>query len=408
MTSIGIVGSGVSGLHLGLHLRAQDLPVTIYANKTPEQIAEGRIPGSIAHMHPTRAIEKELGIDHWRAEDIEYIRHWHYNGWGDDRTFYGDFAEPAGVVDYRIYLPRLMRDFTDRGGSIEYREFSREFIEGLTEHHDLVVVAVGKGDLAGIFPKRPEHSPYDAPQRRLAVGLWKGVRHREPNGVEVNIVPGVGELLAIPIYSFSGRVHALLFESLPDGPQAVLADQKYEDDPAAYREATIRILDEFYPTMVERLDRDAFALQDDRAILQGAVTPVMREDFVELPGGKFLLAMGDAHMTVDPVQAQGANSGVYSAKVIADTIRTDRVFDRRFFEKVAMRRRERLESATDWVNTVIRPGGAEQMGLLFSEMVHNQALTDRFTENFSDPVRQYDLIGSIARVEAAIAETAGA
>lgn len=407
MTNIGIIGAGVSGLHLGLHLRAQDLPVTIYANKTADEIANGPVQNSVAHMHVTRSLEKELGIDHWRAEDVEYIRHWHYNGWGDERTFVGDFTKPSGVVDYRIYLPQLMRDFEERGGVIEYQQHTREMIESLTDVHDLVVVAAGKGEISEMFPKREDKSPYDAPQRNLAVGFWKGVRRREPNGVEISVVPGVGELLAIPMWSFSGKVLALLFESVPGGPQAILTEQKYSDGPEDYRAKTLQMLEEYHPTVFERVNLDEFELQGPIDILQGSVKPVFREDFVELPNGKFLLALGDFHLTLDPVQAQGANSGAYSAKIIAETIREDKVFDRRFMEKVARRRAERLEGSNDWINTMIKPGGAEQIPTLFSAMVHDRALAERFTENFNYPIEQVDLLGTPERVDAAIAESPG-
>lgn len=408
MTSIGIVGAGISGLHLGLHLRAQDLDVTIYANKTADEVANGRVQNSVAHMHVTRALEAELGIDHWSDDDAGYIRHYHYNGWGDDRTYFGDFTKPSIVVDYRILLPRLMRDFEERGGTLVIHEHTREFIESLTEEHDLVVVAAGKGPIASIFPTRTDKSPYDAPQRKLSVGFWHGVRRREPNGVEISVVPGVGELLAIPMFTFEGKLLALLFESVPGGPQEILHDQRCADDPDDYRRQTLRILEEFHPTVFERVDEREFRLQGGDDVLQGSVTPVLREDFVELPNGTFLLALGDAHMTVDPVQAQGANSGAYSAKVIADVIKDDRVFDRRFMEKVARRRAERLEAATDWINTMIRPGGAEQIPALFSAMVHDRALTDRFTENFNHPVEQFDLLGTPERVAAAIKATSAA
>ena len=39
MTSIGIVGAGVSALHLGLLLRQHDVPVTIYAEKSAADVA---------------------------------------------------------------------------------------------------------------------------------------------------------------------------------------------------------------------------------------------------------------------------------------------------------------------------------------------------------------------------------
>lgn len=406
MTSIGIIGGGISGLHLGLHLLAQDLSVTIFSNKTAEDIANGPVQNSVAHMHVSREIERELGIDHWRPEDTEYIRHYHYNGWGDERTFMGDFAHPSAVVDYRIMLPQLMRDFEQRGGCLEIREITRDFIERASDDFDLTVVAAGKGEIGAMFPARPEFSPFDAPQRKLAVGFWHGVERRDPNGVEISIAPGVGELLAIPMWTFGGKLMALLFESIPDGPQAVLTDQRYADDPAGYREQVLRVMAEFHPTVYERIDHESFRLQSDQDIMQGALTPILREDFIELPNGKFLLALGDFHMTVDPVQAQGANSGIYSAKVIAETIREDKTFDRRFMEKVARRRGERLQAATEWINTIIG-NAAPQVPHLFSAMVHDRALADRFTENFNDPIGQVDLLGSMERVENAIAASPG-
>lgn len=407
MTSIGIVGAGVAGLHLGLHLRQQDLDVTIYTNRTAEQVAHGRIMNSVAHMSATIDIEHELGVGDWPDTDAEYSHHYHYNGWGEDRTFQGVFEKPARIIDYRIYLPRLMAEFERRGGALEVRDLSVAEIEALTDQHDLVVVSTGKGEIGALFPRRDDKSPYTAPQRKLAVGFWKGVAANEPRGVEISVVPTVGELLVLPMWSFSGKVHALLFESVPGGPQEALTDRRYEDDPDAYRALTLELLREFHPTVLSRIDESAFELQNGvKDILQGAVTPVMREDYALLPNGKYLLALGDVHMTVDPVQAQGANSATYSAKVVAEVIREDRVFDERFMRKVARRRAERLEASTDWVNTMIQNPPAPQIPRLFSEMVHNQALADRFTENFNYPIRQTDLLASESRVEAAIAATA--
>ncbi|MGO2750926.1 MAG: styrene monooxygenase/indole monooxygenase family protein [Pseudoclavibacter sp.] len=407
MTSIGIIGAGVAGLHLGLHLLQQDLDVTIYTNRTAEQLATGKVMNSVAHMSATIDIERELGIADWPGTDAEYSYHYHYNGWGEDRRFKGMFEEPARILDYRIYLPHLMAEFERRGGTLSIRDLSVAEIEQLTEVHDLVVVSTGKGEIGALFPRREEKSPYTSPQRKLAVGFWKGVAPREPRGVEISVAPPAGELLALPMWSFSGPVHALLFESVPGGPQEALTDQRYEEDPAAYRELTLRMLREFHPSVFERVDEATFDLQDGpRDILQGAVTPVLREDYVLLPNGKYLVALGDVHMTVDPVQAQGANSATYSAKVVAEVIREDRVFDARFMQKVARRRSERLEASTDWVNTMIQNPPAAQIPQLFSAMVHDQALANRFTENFNFPIRQIDLLGTPERVSSAIAEAA--
>ncbi|PRI10396.1 styrene monooxygenase/indole monooxygenase family protein [Leucobacter massiliensis] len=406
MTSIGIIGAGVAGLHLGLHLRQQDLDVTIYTNRTAEQVRDGKIMNSVAHMSATIDIERELGIADWPDIDAEYSKHYHYNGWGEERRFEGSFEKPARILDYRIYLPHLMGEFERRGGRLTIQDLTVAEIEQLTDVHDLVVVSTGKGEIGALFPRREDKSPYTSPQRKLAVGFWKGVAPREPRGVEISIVPPAGELLVLPMWSFSGPVHALLFESLPGGPQEVLTDRRYEEDPAAYRELVLQILREFHPTVFERVDEAAFELQNGALdILQGAVTPVLREDFVLLPNGKYLLALGDVHMTVDPVQAQGANSAAYSAKVVADAISEDHVFDERFMRKVARRRAERLEAASDWVNTIIQTPPAPQMPQLLTEMVRNQALADRYTENFNYPIRQIDLLATPERAAAAIADT---
>lgn len=409
MTTIGIVGAGVAGLHLGLHLRQQNLDVTIYTNRTAEQVAEGKVMNSVAHMSATIDMERELGIADWPGTDAEYSYHYHYNGWGEDRRFCGRFEKPARILDYRIYLPRLMREFEARGGRLEISDLSVSEIEDLTEDFDLVVVSTGKGEIGAMFPRREEKSPYTSPQRKLAVGFWKGVAPRDPRGVEISVAPPAGELLALPMWSFSGYVHALLFESVPGGPQEVLTDRRYEEDPVAYRELTLSILEQFHPSVFERVDPGAFELQNgSKDILQGAVTPLLRDDYVLLPNGRFLLALGDVHMTVDPIQAQGANSATYSAKVIASAIAEDHVFDERFMQKVARRRAERLEASTDWVNTMIQNPPAPQIPELLTAMVHDQALADRFTENFNYPIRQIDLLGTADRVAAARTTTAAA
>lgn len=219
------------------------------------------------------------------------------------------------------------------------------------------------------------------------------------------MIPGVGELLAIPMMSFSGPVTALLFESVPGGDQEALTDQRYADDPERYRELTLQMLQKHHPTVYERVELEEFRLQGDKDILQGAVTPVLREDYVRLPNGKFLLALGDVHLTVDPVQAQGANAAAYSARVVGDAIIEDDVFDERFVKKVAGRRAERIEAANDWINTMIHNPPKPQIPALFSAMVNNSELATEFTENFNYPIEQIDLLDSQERVDAAIARS---
>ena len=119
MTSIAIVGSGVSGLHLGLFLQQHDVPVTIYSDKTAEQIAGGRLLNTVAHHHHTLERERALGVHHWDAAEYGYVCHQHsIVGTPEPIRFRGDFVHPSSIIDYRLYLPRLLEDYQERGGEV--------------------------------------------------------------------------------------------------------------------------------------------------------------------------------------------------------------------------------------------------------------------------------------------------
>jgi len=69
--------------------------------------------------------------------------------------FYGRAEPPAECVDFRIYLPRLLADYADRGGAVELLAPDVESVTRLSGRHDLVVVATGGRSVAGLFPRDP-------------------------------------------------------------------------------------------------------------------------------------------------------------------------------------------------------------------------------------------------------------
>src|ERR1700722_5174385 len=145
MTSIAIVGSGVSGLHLGLFLQQHDVPVTIYTDKSGQQIADGRLLNTVAHHHHTLERERALGVHHWDAAEYGYVCHHHcVVGPPEPIRFRGDFVHPSSIIDYRLYLPRLIADYEERGGELVIGPIDAEGIERLGADHDLVVVAAGR------------------------------------------------------------------------------------------------------------------------------------------------------------------------------------------------------------------------------------------------------------------------
>src|SRR5207344_2170201 len=65
MISIGIVGTGIAGLQLGLLLQQRGIPTTLYAERTPEQQRAGGILNNVVRFGHTRERERALGVNHW-------------------------------------------------------------------------------------------------------------------------------------------------------------------------------------------------------------------------------------------------------------------------------------------------------------------------------------------------------
>lgn len=405
MEGIGIVGAGIAGLHLGLLLRSHDVPVTIYSDRTAEQLAGGRMLNSVAHHHSTLEREAALGVDHWDIEEYGYFGHSHYlSGGPEPLVFPGFFEKPSRAIDYRIYLPKLLEDFVARGGEFEVRPVQAADVLRLSERHDLVVIASGRGNMSAMFPRRADKSPYDTPQRKLCAGLYEGVTRTEPNSVTMSVAAGQGELLEIPMYSAAGHVSALLFENVPGGELEILADLNYDEDPAGFEKTVLELTRQYHPATFERIDPSAFHLTSPLDLLQGGVLPSVREDYARLPNGRYVVALGDAHVVVDPVIGQGANCASYSAWELGQTIVEDPNFDERFCQKVADRRRNRVYATADWTNLMVRMPPPPHLLQMFGAMAQNQAIADEFTENFSWPDRQWDIIATPERVQKYLAK----
>lgn len=166
-TTIGIVGSGIAGLHLALHLQQQGIGVTGYSDRTAEEVRASRLPNSVALMGATRGRDTALGTNHWTSPE--------QGTWGMMLRVFGDpplafnaeLSSPYLFIDMRVYLPRLMVDFQERGGKIVFGPVGVDDVTALSANHDLMVVAVGRAGLGGLFPRVAERSPYEVPQRRV-------------------------------------------------------------------------------------------------------------------------------------------------------------------------------------------------------------------------------------------------
>jgi 2-polyprenyl-6-methoxyphenol hydroxylase-like FAD-dependent oxidoreductase len=403
---IGIVGSGVAGLHLGLMLRQHDVAVTIYTDRTAEEVANGRLLNTVAHHHHTLERERTLGVHHWDAAQYGYVCHQHCLSGGPEQVrFRGDFGHASSIIDYRLYLPRLMRDFEERGGELVVGAVSIGDIESLCRAHELIVVASGRDGLASMFARRDERCPYDRPLRRLSAGIFHGVAYSQPKGVGVHIALGQGELLELPIYSREGFATALLFEAIPGGELEALVELDPEIGLPEFDAAALAAIEQHFPMLRERIDVSTFTLQGPSDIVRGALTPIVREDWTPLGDGRFAVSLGDAHCVVDPVNGQGANIASYAAWALGDAILTDYAFDERFCQRVANDREPFVLGAFDWTNAVLNP--PPHLLDLIGAMSQDKPICDAYTQNFNHPDRQWDALASAERTAAFIARHAG-
>ena len=158
MTTIGIVGAGIAGLHLALYLQKQGVPVTLYSDRSPDEIRAGRLPTTTSLMGSTRARDAALGTNHWDdpAHTTPQLR---VQVAGDPPlVFTGSLVPPVMFIDMRLYLPRALEDFAARGGAVVYGPVSADDVGRLAEEHALMVVSAGRDGLTAMFPRLPERS----------------------------------------------------------------------------------------------------------------------------------------------------------------------------------------------------------------------------------------------------------
>src|SRR5690349_6536779 len=67
MADIGVVGAGISGLTLALTLQQRDVEVTLYTERSSDDMRLGRLPNTVLRYGSTIPRERALGVDHWDA-----------------------------------------------------------------------------------------------------------------------------------------------------------------------------------------------------------------------------------------------------------------------------------------------------------------------------------------------------
>lgn len=398
MADIGIVGAGIAGLHLGLFLRQHGVAATIYADRTPGQIRAGRLLNNPVRFAHTRARERALGVEHWAEVAPELATVSVAVGGEHPLAFTGRLAVPGSYVDMRLYEPALLEDFAARGGEVVLGAVTAEGLAGLSERHDLVVVAAGRGSLAELFPRVAARSPYDRPQRLLCLGYFEGIA-ADPHDVAFVIAPGYGEVFLTTTYAEGGPRTAVLVEAIPGGALEILARMRYEDDPRRFEATMLALLRQHAAPIAERIDPAAFRLTRPLDLLQGAVTPTVRESYTRLPNGRHAIAIGDVQLVNDPLAAQGGNTASYAGWTLGEAIVGGFSPGEEFCRRVAERIWLYAGPVTALSNFLLESPPPHLLAML-AGATQNQALADAFADGFNTPVETWGLLQSPQAVAA--------
>jgi 2-polyprenyl-6-methoxyphenol hydroxylase-like FAD-dependent oxidoreductase len=402
MTSIGIVGTGISGLQLALTLQQAGIDTTLYAERTPDEMRQTRLPNTVSRFGPTLARERALGVDHWAGSPSHY-QTVHVSVVGTPVYFNGRFQEPVSNLDFRVYLSRLLEDYAARGGHVVAGRRSVEQIVDGTADHDLTVVAAGRDSVREFFPRDASRSPFDKPQRIITACILHGIAPVEPLGADIHLVPEVGEIFTLPYLSRHGIQTAIAIEGVPGGPLAELANVSYDDDPKGFEAHALDLLRRYAPRTYERVDVAEFAVTHPLDVLQGAIVPTVRKPYCEVAPGKFVVAVGDAYVANDPVGGQGANLGSSSAAVVAEAILRDVAFDEWFCRGLERDLWAAAEPVVNFNNAFLGAPPPHVQELLGAATA-SQAVADAFGNLWAAPADMWRTIATPERAAAFLAK----
>ncbi|WP_291057367.1 styrene monooxygenase/indole monooxygenase family protein [Herbiconiux sp.] len=383
---ITIVGAGQSGLQLALGLLDHGYQVRIVSNRTPEEIAAGRVASSQCMFDTPVGYEREVGAALWDdAPSVDGIGFTvpHPELAGEKAiSWAARLDRPAQSIDQRVKFPQLIELVVARGGRMVYEDAGVDDLERYTAEDDLVLVAAGKGEIARLFERDAERSTFDAPQRALALTYVHGLTpDADFSKVAFNLIPGVGEYFVFPALTLTGPCHIMVFEGVPGGPMDRFAGGL---TPEEHLEVSKDILRTFLPWEAERAEEAT--LTDDLGVLQGRFAPTVRKPIATLPSGRTVLGMADVVVLNDPITGQGSNNASRSAQSYLGSIleRGDLPFDDAWKTDAFETYWSVAEPVVSWTNAMLMPPPPHVLQLLGAASAQ-PVIASRFANGFDDP-----------------------
>ena len=398
MRNITIVGAGQSGLQLGLGLAQKGYRVRLISNRTPEDIATGKVMSSQFMFDDALQSERDLGVNYWEkqcpytdglgitiaAPDGGKAVEWVYT-----------LDKPGQAVDQRVKYPGWMKKFQEIGSELVFHDAGVADLENYARGSDLVIVAGGKGEITKLFERDAERSPFDKPMRALALTYVTGLVPYQPTRVAFNIAPTVGEYFVFPALTITGPCEIMVFEGIPGGPMDCWNDVKTPDQ---HLERSLDVLNKFYPWEAER-SRNA-KLTDANGILSGRFPPTVRKPVAQLPSGAFVFGMADFVVLNDPITGQGSNNAAKSARIYLKRILDNgaKPFDRAWMQQTFDEYWNYAQFVTGWTNAMLQPPPPHVINILVAAQ-SKPKVGKAFANGFDDPRTFFPWLADPAEAE---------
>jgi hypothetical protein len=387
-----IVGTGTAGLHLAYALK-NEFDVTVISHRTAEQIRNGRIQSTQVHFGSTLERERRFSMPKWsehtRIESIHMTI-------GQQKLFAGMLDEPALSVDQRFYFSHCLEELKERKVPVLFKKINEENLNELIEEFDLVIDCTGKKGPLFPFPIEKDFSPFQTPQRKCIVGYFKGIKPLTPQGINVTILPGEGEMFEIPALTDQGPVTILFIMAIQEKSLDVFKAIRSSD------EFTLKIrtvLQTFFPEIASRIVEESFALNDEKGFLQTAITPVIRKPYTFIQN-KIAVGCGDSVFLNDPITGQGCNLSSYCAEKLYETLIEfkDEPWNSQLGESYWDRTKPLVKQVTEWTNAMTMPMPEHVIEQILQGS-EEQAKADRIAGWFADPSTAYQDIFQGSKIQ---------
>lgn len=358
MSRIAVVGGGQAGLPLAFGLLDKGYEVTVVTNRTPDDIRNGKVMSSQNMVESALQIERDLGLDHWEdtcppVDGIGFALADPDHAGGKLIDWTARWQKPGRAVDQRLKMAVWLENFEARGGTVLFQDAGVDELEALTLSHDLVILAAGKGEVVKLFERDASRSPFDKPQRALALTYVHGLAPTSSHSrVSFNLMPGIGEYFVFPSLTLSGPCDIMVFEGVPGGPLDIWRDVS---SPAEHLAVSKRFLETYLPWEGERAAN--VELTDAGGVLSGMFPPTVRKPVMTLPSGRLVFGLGDAVVLNDPITGQGSNNATKAAKHYLDAIvaHGERPYTREWMEQTFERFWDYAQWVVKWTNSLLTP-----------------------------------------------------